>query len=199
MISANSRAYLSLDADGHRMIDDAGNSGMQSKYDEKGYDIEDTSVNTDLKPRPVKDGWVINKNQYDGLGRLCRTTYHDVNGEPVLSKKDGYHGWQSNYDEHGNRTVVTYLGLDGKPILVADGYATFKSSYDSRGNKTRQTYYGVNDEPILSKESGCHGWQAEYRRAGPADCCDVSGFGREADTRCRRLCDIQVELRFTRQ
>ncbi len=153
---------LSLDADGHRMIDDAGNSGMQPKYDEKGYEIEATSVDTDLKPRPVKDGWVINKHQYDEFGRPCRLTYHDVNGEPVLSKKGGYHGWQAGYDEHGNQTVVTYLGLDRKPMLIAEGYATFKSRYDSRGNETQRNYYGVSGEPVLSKEDGYHGWQAEY-------------------------------------
>ena len=35
------------------MIDNAGNSsGMQQKYDEKGYDIEDMSVGTDLEPLP---------------------------------------------------------------------------------------------------------------------------------------------------
>jgi len=152
---------LSLDAEGHRMIDDAGNSGMQPKYDEKGYEIEAISVDTDLKPRPVKDGWVITKHQYDRFGRNCRSTYHDVNGEPVLSRKDGYHGWQADYDEHGNERVMTYLGLDGKPMLIA-GYATLKSSHDSRGNETRKNYYGVNGEPVLSKEDGYHGWQAEY-------------------------------------
>ena len=41
--------------------------------------------------------------------------FHGVNGEPVVSKKNGYYGWEAQYDEHGNQTVLTYLGKDGKP------------------------------------------------------------------------------------
>ena len=64
--------------------------------------------------------------------------FYGVNGEPVLSKKTGYHGWEAEYDEQGNKTVETYLGLDGKPTTIADGYATLKSIYDSRGNVIRR-------------------------------------------------------------
>jgi hypothetical protein len=156
---------LSLDADEHAIIDNDGNSGMQSKYDEKGYDIEDTSVGPGLKPMPV-DGYVICKNQYDRFGRLRRISFHGVNGEPVRSKKDGYHGWQADYDEQGNQTGVTYLGLDGKPMPIADGYAIFKSTYDSRRNLILQTFHGVNKEPVLSKKDGYHGFKAEYDEQG---------------------------------
>ena len=46
------------------MIDNAGNSGIQSKYDERGFDIEDTSVGTKQEPMPVKDGYLTCKIQY---------------------------------------------------------------------------------------------------------------------------------------
>jgi hypothetical protein len=33
-----------------------------------------------------------------------------------VQNKDGNHGWEAEYDERGNQTVVTYLGLDGKRL-----------------------------------------------------------------------------------
>ena len=111
---------------------------------------------------------------------VVRKTFHGVNDEPVLSEKDGYHGLEAEYDEHGNRTVETYLGLDGKPMRIADGYATMKSAYDARGNVTRQTFYGVNGEPVQHKD-GYYGRGGRVRQAGQQDRCDLSRFGRKTD------------------
>ena len=61
------------------MIDNAGNSGMLQKYDEKGYEIEDTSVGTDLERRSLRDGYAIVKLQDDADGRLILLTFHGVN------------------------------------------------------------------------------------------------------------------------
>ena len=47
---------------------------------------------------------------YDRHGKTTLAGYHGVNREPVLSKKNGYHGFKAEYDEHGNQTVITYLG-----------------------------------------------------------------------------------------
>jgi hypothetical protein len=155
---------LSLDAEGHPMIDKTGNCGMEFRYDEKGQILEQKSLGPDLRPMPLKDGYVIVRDQNDHFGRPRREAFHGVNGEPVLHK-DGYHGWETQYDERGNRIVLTYHGLDGKPTLLADGYATRKSIYDARGNVTRQSYYGVKGEQVLHKQ-GYHGWEAQYDERG---------------------------------
>jgi hypothetical protein len=157
---------LSLDAHEHNMIDNDGNCGMELQYDESGQLIEEKSLGPDLRPTPVKDGWVILKVQNDRFGRVRRTTLHGVNGEPVLSKEHGYHGWEAQYDERGNRIAITYLGLDGKPTLVSDGYATRKATYDARGNVIGMRYHGVNGEPVVSHKEGYHGWKAQYDERG---------------------------------
>ena len=69
------------------------------------------------------------------------------------------------YDEQGNQTVITYLGLDGKSMSVADGYATLRMAYDSRGKVIQQRFYGVNGEPVQHK-GGYYGWEAEYDEHG---------------------------------
>ncbi len=163
--SGQSTCVLSLDAEGRRMKDNAGNCGMQVKYDKDGRDVEARSVGPDLKPTPLKYGYVIRKNQYDGSGRPRRITFHGINGEPVESN-DGYHGRDLEYDEHGNQTVETYLDTDGKPMSIDDGYATVRMTYDGHGKMTHAQYYGVNGEPALSKKNAYHGFKAEYDEHG---------------------------------
>ncbi|MEY2482286.1 MAG: hypothetical protein QOK24_814 [Verrucomicrobiota bacterium] len=167
-MSHNSRGQitllLSLDADGKRMIDAAGNCGMQYIYNEKGWLVELRSVGPDLKPLQVKEGWVISRNQLDTLGRVRRTTFHGLSEEPVL-QKGGYHGLDYQYDEHGNVNTTTYLGLDGKPTLLSMGLASLRSTHDSHGNVTRMTYYGLSGEPALHRD-GNHGWEAQYDPRG---------------------------------
>ena len=155
---------LSLDRFGKAMVDNAGNSGMKVKYDEKGRDVEDISVGPDLKPMLVKDGYVICKNEYDSLGRPRRVTYHGFKGEPV-QHRSGYHGWEAAYDNHGDRIAITYIGLNEKPTRCELGYATLKMTYDSHGNVTQVRSFGVNGEPIWDKD-GYHGWNLLYDNHG---------------------------------
>lgn len=167
-MSHNSRGQLtlvlSLDAEGQRMIDFAGNCGMQYIYNEKGWLAEIRSVGPDLKPLQVKEGWVISRNQLDGLGRVRRTTFHGLNEEAVL-QKNGYHGLDYQYDDHGNVVATTYLGLDLKPTLLLRGLASYRSAYDSHGNVTRTSYHGLNGEPTLQSD-GTHAWEAQYDPRG---------------------------------
>jgi energy-coupling factor transporter ATP-binding protein EcfA2 len=158
--------FLSLDKQGDRMKDNAGNCGMDVKYDKNGWDVEERSFGPDLKAMPVTDGYVIVKTQYDQHGRIKGQTFYDVNGAPILSKKDGYHGWEVEYDKYGNQIAITYLGSDAKPTLLADGYATLKSTCDVHGNVTSLRFHGANGEPVLSKENGYHGWEAAYDEQG---------------------------------
>jgi hypothetical protein len=60
------------------------------------------------------------KFAYDGRGNIIRQTYYGLNDEPVLLK-DGYHGWEATYDEHGQQTAKVFIGLDGKPVQVKAG------------------------------------------------------------------------------
>jgi hypothetical protein len=67
---------------------------------------------------PVKDGWYSLRNEYDSFGCSTRTTYHGVNGEPVLHK-DGYHGMLAEYDDRGNQTATTmWVSMVSRPCLA---------------------------------------------------------------------------------
>ncbi len=70
----------------------------------------------DGKPMLRADGVAILKMAYDTRGNLTHVRFFGVNSEPVLLKKEGYHGWDATYDEKGKERTKTYLGLDGKPV-----------------------------------------------------------------------------------
>jgi eukaryotic-like serine/threonine-protein kinase len=139
--------------------------GLKTEYDEHDNPTVETYIGLDGKPTSIADGYATKKSTYDARGKLVRQTFHGVNGDPVLSKKDGYHGWEFEYDEHGNPTVQTYLGLDGKRMLIADGYATMKLTYDAADKPTRLMLYGVNGEPVRHKD-GYYGEALEYVQQG---------------------------------
>jgi YD repeat-containing protein len=150
------------DVNGEPVRHKDGYYGRAAEYDEHGNKVVATYLGKDGKPMSIADGYATFKSSYDQRGNKIRETFYGVNGEPVLSKKNGYYGWEADYDKHGNPTIITYIG----PTAVADGYAIFKSSYDQRGNKTRETYHGPDGEPVLSKKDGCYGWEAEYDEQG---------------------------------
>ena len=64
----------------------------------------------------IADGYATVRMTYDARGKLIRKLFYGAKGEPVVSKEDGYHGWEAEYDEKGNKTV-TNLGLDEKPVV----------------------------------------------------------------------------------
>ena len=65
------------------------------KYDEHGNDTVLTFLDNDGKPTANADGYATMQSAYDARGNLIRVTFQDVNGEPVLSKKNGYYGWEA--------------------------------------------------------------------------------------------------------
>ena len=132
---------------------------MEGQDDEQDHQTAITYFGLDGKPILIADGYATFRSTYDTDGSLIKQNYYGINGEPALSNKNGYHGWK------GDRTVLTYLGLDGKPMLIGDNYATMKSTYDAHGNVLRQTFHGVNGEPIQFTD-GYYGREAEYDQDG---------------------------------
>ena len=99
--------------------------------------MSETYLGLDENPALGIDGYATIKMIYDARGKQIGGNYLGTSGEPVISKKNGYHGWTVEYDEEGNKTIENYLGTDGKPMIAPEGYATIKMSYDSRGNRVQ--------------------------------------------------------------
>ena len=151
-----------FDTAGKPCLHKDGNHGWEADYDDLGREIANTWLGLDEKPllRPASD-YATLRTEYDGHGDVRRITYFDTTGKPCLHK-NGYHGWEAQYDNLGREIENTWLGLDDKPtVRPAEGYATYRKDYDERGNVRRITYFDANDTPCLHKD-GNHGCEAKY-------------------------------------
>lgn len=137
---------------------------MRRKYDSDGNELEEAYFDAADKPTLEKTSGIHRMvNFVDGRGKIIRRRFYGMRNEPAL-QSDGTHGWDSDYDEHGNETITTYVGLDDKP-LVHDGLATMERTYDAAGREIRRVFKGVNGEPALYKD-GYHGWEAKFDEVG---------------------------------
>ncbi|HVF72772.1 MAG TPA: hypothetical protein VM940_14310 [Chthoniobacterales bacterium] len=161
----NEIATTFLGADGKPVVITNGYAIVRRTYDSDGNELEESYFDASSKPSLERDSGIHRVvNVFDGRGKVSQKRYWGPNGEAFLHK-DGNHGWDAQYDDRGNRTVITYVGLDEKPVLLTAGFATTKSVYDAGGRETRMSLHGVKDEPVLHKD-GHHGWESEYDDRG---------------------------------
>jgi hypothetical protein len=139
--------------------------GWEAQYDDRGNRISQTGIGPDGKPGLLFDGYATIKLEFDARSNIIRRTYYDAEGKSTVQEDWENHGYEAQYDDHGNQTTKTYIGLDGKPFRLSDGYATVKSEYNSRNQITRQAFYGTTDQPVLWKNS-YHGGKWQYDERG---------------------------------
>lgn len=66
----------------------------------------------------------------DDDDRVVEERYLDANGYPV-ARYENFHGLSYEYDE--TSTVITYLDVEGNPIIRSDGYSTIvRTQVDGR-------------------------------------------------------------------
>ena len=56
-------------------------------------------IGLEKKPTFSAGDYATRRMTYDSRGKMTGMRYYGVNGEPVVSKTDGYHGWDAEYDE----------------------------------------------------------------------------------------------------
>jgi hypothetical protein len=126
-------------------------AGWNSKFDERGNEVEEAFFGVEGFPIINKhdgvSGW---RTKYDEFGNAVEVAYFGLAGKPILNR-DGYARRQSKFDERGNGIEDAYFGVDGQPILHKDGNAVARFKYDDRGNNLEMAYFGVDGRPILGK------------------------------------------------
>jgi len=79
------------------------------------------------------------------FSELQETSFYDAKDQPVISRFTGYHKLTSTYDDHDNKTVVSYSGVRGEPVL-ARLYGVWETTmtYDTDNNLTADQYHGLD-------------------------------------------------------
>lgn len=101
----------------------------------------------------------------DDDGRVVEERYLDANGYPV-ARYENFHGLSYEYDE--TSTVITYLDVEGNPIIRSDRYSTIvRTQVDGRAYD--DFFYDLNGQQVQ-----CSGGYYGLRRGYNAEGKDIS-------------------------
>lgn len=97
----------------------------------------------------------------DDNGRVVEERYLDANGYPV-ARYENFHGLSYEYDE--TSTVITYLDVEGNPIIRSDGYSTIvRTQVDGRAYD--DFFYDLNGQQVQCS-GGYYGLRRGYNAEG---------------------------------
>ena len=100
-------------------------------------------------------GAACEKTIYDKVGRVVSVRLFDADDKAFVGPR-GWHETKFKYDRHGFLSEVTYLGVDGKPVMAngSDEYgvvAAVRFANDAAGNTLEISLLGVDGELMLGK------------------------------------------------
>lgn len=97
----------------------------------------------------------------DDNGRVVEKRYLDANGYPV-ARYENFHGLSYEYDE--TSTMITYLDVEGNPIICSDGYSTIvRTQVDGRAYD--DFFYDLNGQQVQCS-GGYYGLRRGYNAEG---------------------------------
>ena len=97
----------------------------------------------------------------DDDGRVVEERYLDANGYPV-ARYENFHGLPYEYDE--TSTVITYLDVEGNPIIRSDGYSTIVRTQVG-GRAYDDFFYDLNGQQVQCS-GGYYGLRRGYNAEG---------------------------------
>lgn len=135
----------SLNRYGKRMIDQAGNCGIQCSYNEQHPFDPYLLISVDEFGRECTtvDGWSRLRMRYDEWGRVIEGSAWRMEGdqEVAATKEEwGAHAMHFEYDDRGNKTNLSFLDTE-RDIL---GYQT--AQYDALGRRIHEDTNGTITE-----------------------------------------------------
>lgn len=124
--------------------------------------ISTSHVNPDgVITNAIDMGYATVCRMQDDDGRVVEERYLDANGYPV-ARYENFHGLPYEYDE--TSTVITYLDVEGNPIIRSDGYSTIvRTQVDGRAYD--DFFYDLNGQQVQCS-GGYYGVHREYNAEG---------------------------------
>ncbi len=145
-----------LDEKGARIRNRYGFGGSRAMYDQFGNMVRRETIDEHDNPLVVEGrGYFGYTFAYDRSGLMLQSfNLYGLNGEPALHTTRGYAGQRIEYNEAGDRTRVTYVGLDGQPVSRIDtGVAIIEHLYKN-GLRTQTRNLNAAGKVVADEQTG---------------------------------------------
>lgn len=115
--------------------------GEERIYDDRGNLVERVYLNA--------DGGILQKKvtDYNGDCLPVAEMYYGEGGAWILGP-DKYWKKLIEYDERNNEILISYLGTDGKPTLLAAGYSQVAQEYSENNDLLRRAFLDQNGKSV---------------------------------------------------
>lgn len=138
------------------------------EYDKRGNMVKLVCYDGYGKKTTGLHGWSERRFTYDEAGLNTSEAFYSLSGKPVMDKELKYHKRVCTYNALRLPSSVTYLGVNGKPILITGGYSTVKYKYNSKNQRMEKCYYGTdgtrtNNDSGFSREVYTYREGTEYK------------------------------------
>lgn len=90
--------------------------------------------------------------------------YFDEHGKPTKQPSNCY-AMLKEIDELGRIIKLTYLDIDGQPMIITSGYSIVERTFDQENRIEWEMYFDTDGNPIKSLSSG-YGCHYEYNEKG---------------------------------
>lgn len=138
------------DLDGNPVANKLGAYGRKLGY-ENGRVTAITYVDADGTPKRIRPGYATVKRSFyeEGpwIGKIENEFYFDEHDRPTALSL-GQYGVHKEYDALGRNDVLTYLGMDGHPMVTKAGYTTVKNTFYPDGTVKTEMYFGLDGAPV---------------------------------------------------
>lgn len=141
------------------------------EYDKRGYMTKLICYDGYGKKTTGLHGWSEQRLTYDEAGLKTSESFYSLSGTPAIDKEMKYHKLVYAYNSMRLLSSMTYLGANGKPIVVTGGYSTIKFKYNSQNQCVERSYYGSNGSRINNTSGFCR--EVYTYRDGTEYKCDL--------------------------
>ncbi|MDO4962366.1 MAG: hypothetical protein Q4E57_11060, partial [Eubacteriales bacterium] len=137
--------------------------GQLREYKLLGYGRLDsiTYLGENGEPAPrTSDGYATVTYKYDLKGNIIGERYFDVSGAP-FAQPSGQYGCNREFDSKKQVTSLTYVDVEGNPIMITSGFATVRYiGYDDNKVSLGERYYDEQGNPVALAK-GQYGFDSE--------------------------------------
>lgn len=122
-------------------------------YDDDGRMIKISYLTVDGNPSSDGNNCPVVDLTYDKWGNRISERYTDIDGNPMLRKDNSTAGYLYEYNDNGQCTKMSFIGIDGG-LTYVNGASGYIVEYDDNGYQSKLTYIDNDGRPAIFNQDG---------------------------------------------